>query len=326
VRQALSYAIPYDDIIAIGAQGYGTQSRGPVPAGVWPWSEETPQYTQDLEKAKQLLVEAGYPDGGFNLRLTYASENQNEERFAPLIKDAFAEIGVEVEIQAIQFSQQWEEAKADPATAQDIFLLLYWPTYSDAGSDNLWSMFHSSEAPFFNLSYWVNEEFDSTLDEAIALTVTDPAQSQQLYNDAMTLLVDEAPGLFFGMAGLEAPKVPPVEDDPAAAFAAMQEAVQGALDDPARATKEYEGFAGKSTFEKGVDQFICTDLIVHGWDLSRAAGLDERIDPQDIKAVRHAMAPMADQMRSPRAFGPEIEVPAGADEQTKLLAFLGRRV
>jgi uncharacterized protein (TIGR03086 family) len=135
----------------------------------------------------------------------------------------------------------------------------------------------------------------------------------------------EAPGLFFGMAGLEAPKVPPVEDDPAAAFAAVREAVQGALDDPASATKEYDGFAGKSTFEKGVDQFICTDLIVHGWDLSRAAGLDEHIDPKDLAAVRQAMAPMADKMRSPQAFGPEIDAPAGADDQTKLLAFLGRR-
>ncbi len=58
----------------------------------------------------------------------------------------------------------------------------------------------------------------------------------------------------------------------------------------------------------------------------RATGLDERIDPQDLADVRAAMAPLADQMRSPRAFGPEIDVPAEADEQTKVLAFLGRQV
>ena len=45
VRQALSYAIPYDDIIKVGAQGYGTQSHGPVPAGVFPYDETVPQYT-----------------------------------------------------------------------------------------------------------------------------------------------------------------------------------------------------------------------------------------------------------------------------------------
>ena len=197
VRQALSYAIPYEDIITIGANGLGTQSRGPVPAGVWPWSEEVPQYTYDLDKALELLEEAGYPDGGFSLKLTYAAENNTEAAFAPLIKDSFAEIGVDVEIEAIPFNQQWELAKADPPNAQDMFLVLYWPTYSDAGSDNLWSLFYYTEAPFFNLSYWNNADYNTTLDEAIGLTVTDPETSQAKYIEAMKLLVEEAPGVFF---------------------------------------------------------------------------------------------------------------------------------
>ncbi len=177
--------------------GLGTQSRGPVPAGVWPWSADVKQYTYDLEKAKALLAEAGHPDGGFELKLTYAAENDVEAAFAPLIKDSFAQLGVDVTIEAIAFNQQWEAAKSDPANAQDIFLLLYWPTYSDAGSDNLWSMFYWTEAPFFNLSYWKNDTFNTTLDAAIAETVTDPATSQAKYIEAMNLLVDEAPGVFF---------------------------------------------------------------------------------------------------------------------------------
>jgi peptide/nickel transport system substrate-binding protein len=197
VRQALSYAIPYDDIIKIGAKGLGTQSRGPVPAGIWPWSPDVNQYNYDLDKARELLKEAGYENGGFSLRLTYAAENATEEAFAPLIKDSFAQIGVDVTIQAIAFNQQWEEAKSDPANAQDIFLVLYWPTYSDAGSDNLWSLFYYTAKPFFNLSYWNNTEFNTLVDDAIALTVTDPETSQAKYIEAMNLLVDEAPGLFF---------------------------------------------------------------------------------------------------------------------------------
>lgn len=197
VRQALSYAIPYDDIITIGAKGLGTQSRGPVPAGVWPWSPDVNQYTYDLDKAKELLKEAGHEGGGFSLRLTYAAENDTEAAFAPLIKDSYAQIGVDVTIEAVAFNQQWEEAKSDPANAQDMFLLLYWPTYSDAGSDNLWSMFYYTEKPFFNLSYWNNPDFNSLVDEAIADTVSDPATSQAKYVEAMNLLVDQAPGLFF---------------------------------------------------------------------------------------------------------------------------------
>ena len=197
VRQALSYAIPYEDIIKIGAKGLGTQSRGPVPAGVWPWSPDVPQYTYDLEKAKSLLTEAGYEGGGFSMRITYAAENDTEAAFVPLIKDSFAQIGVDATVEAIGFSQQWAEAKSDPANAQDMFIVLYWPTYSDAGSDNLWSLFYYTEKPFFNLSYWNNPTFNTTLDEAIGLTVTDPAASQAKYVEAMKLLVDEAPGVFF---------------------------------------------------------------------------------------------------------------------------------
>ena len=197
VRQALSYAIPYQDIINISVAGLGTQSRGPVPEGVWPWSDKVMQYTYDLDAARDLLKQAGHENGGFSLRLTYASENAVEALFAPLIKDSFAQIGVDVTIESMLFNQQWELAKTDPATAQDMFLLLYWPTYSDAGSDNLWSMFYFTEKPFFNLSYWNSPDYNGLVDQAIASTVTDPTTSQQLYIDAMNLLVDQAPGVFF---------------------------------------------------------------------------------------------------------------------------------
>jgi peptide/nickel transport system substrate-binding protein len=203
VRQALSYAIPYQDIITVGANGLATQARGPVPQGVWPWSDQVNQYTYDLDMAKQLLAEAGYPDGGFSLKLTYASENDTEAAFAPLIKDSFSQIGVDVSIEPILFSQQWQTAKSDAANAQDIFLLLYWPTYSDAGSDNMWSMFYGyGDSPHlnvtgFNLSYWVDEQYNALLDEAISKTVTDPETSQARYIEAGNRLVDQAPGIFF---------------------------------------------------------------------------------------------------------------------------------
>lgn len=195
VRQALSYAMPYKDIIAVGAQGYGTQSRGPVPQGIFPWSEDVPMYEQDLDKAKQLLADSGHADG-FKLTLTYASENSSEARFVPLIKDAFAKIGVDVDVRAQLFNQQWEKAKGDPTKAQDIFVLYYWPTYSDAGADNLYSLFHSSDAPFFNLSYWKNDSYDKLIDEAGTLTGSDRAAAQAKYVEAMKLLYDQAPGAF----------------------------------------------------------------------------------------------------------------------------------
>ena len=195
VRQAIAYAIPYEDIVAVGAGGLGQQARGPVPHGLWPYSDEVGQYTYDPEKARELLAEAGYPDGGFSLVLTHAAENLSEERFAPIIRDALADLGIEVEIRPMLWSQQWELAKGDPAEAQDIFLLLWWPTISD-GYDNLSSMFHCEDEPFFNLCYYCNPEYDELIDTALELTATDPETAQQMYIEAMNILVEDSPALF----------------------------------------------------------------------------------------------------------------------------------
>jgi peptide/nickel transport system substrate-binding protein len=197
VREALSYAIPYADIVSVGAQGYGTQARGPVPAGVFPYDATTPQYTYDLDKAKQLLKDAGVDPTTLTMEITYASENQAEARFAPLIQDSFGKLGIKVTLTPMAFNQQWERGKGDPAKAQDMFIVLYWPTYSDAGSDNMWSLFHSSDKPFFNLSYWKDASYDKLVDDAIALSGTDRAAAQAKYSEALKYLVDQAPGVFF---------------------------------------------------------------------------------------------------------------------------------
>jgi hypothetical protein len=83
--------------------------------------------------------------------------------------------------------------------------------------------------------------------------------------------------------------------------------------------------SGRTTFEAGVDRFLCLDLVVHGWDLARSAGLDERIEPVEVGRAREQAEAFGDARCGPRAFGPAVEPPPGADEQDKLLAFLGRR-
>jgi peptide/nickel transport system substrate-binding protein len=102
-----------------------------------------------------------------------------------------------VTLTPMPWGQQWDRAKGEPDGRQDMFVVLYWPTYSDAGSDNLASLFKSGEPPFFNLTYWVNEQFDTLVNEAIALTGTDREAAQAKYTEAMNLLVEASPGIFF---------------------------------------------------------------------------------------------------------------------------------
>jgi uncharacterized protein (TIGR03086 family) len=136
--------------------------------------------------------------------------------------------------------------------------------------------------------------------------------------------VVQAQGIFLGLVGRSLGEIPSVDDDPLEAWNAARAVVQNDLEDPARAAAEFEGSLGKMTFEAAVDRFLNFDLVVHGWDLSRAVGLDDRIDPDDIARVRRQAEGFGDAMRSPQAFGPEVEPPAGADDQGRLLAFLGR--
>jgi peptide/nickel transport system substrate-binding protein len=193
VRQALSYAIPYQDIITIAVGVLGTQSRGPVPTGVFPWSADVPQYTYDLDKARALLKEAGHEGGGFTMELTYTASNPAEALFAPLIKDSYAQIGVTVNITPLKLAEQLALGRKG-AEGEDMSLMLYWPGYADAGVDNLWSMFYYTEKPSWNLSYWNNSDFQKLIDQA---TTSDQATAQPLYTQAMKILVDQAPGLFF---------------------------------------------------------------------------------------------------------------------------------
>ncbi len=135
----------------------------------------------------------------------------------------------------------------------------------------------------------------------------------------------EGHGIFLGLVDRELGPIPPVDDDPLGAWTAARDVVQADLDDPGKASAAFEGELGPSTFEQAIGRFLCTDLVVHSWDLARATGQDERLDPDDVRRVSADMRSVGDALRGSGAFGPAVEPPAGADEQAALLAFLGRR-
>lgn len=69
---------------------------------------------------------------------------------------------------------------------------------------------------------------------------------------------------------------------------------------------------------------ITSDVVVHTWDLARAVGADEHLDDALVADVESFLAPRVGEWRSSDAFGPPLEVPAGADRQTRLLGHTGR--
>jgi uncharacterized protein (TIGR03086 family) len=115
-----------------------------------------------------------------------------------------------------------------------------------------------------------------------------------------------------------------VDDDPHAAWVEARDAMQKLLDDPDRAGMEYDGMFGRTSVEKTVDKFLGLDLLVHGWDIARATGQDERLPEEEVTRVYQDALSLGDSLRMGGVCGPAVEVPADASEQDKLLATLGR--
>jgi uncharacterized protein (TIGR03086 family) len=143
--------------------------------------------------------------------------------------------------------------------------------------------------------------------------------------DVVRHMVEWMPG-FFGASGvIELPPSPTVDDDPLGAWRALDDRIQAAVDDPEVAGREVDTAAGRHTVEDAVGTFILGDVLVHTWDLARATGLDERLDPDEVHGMLQGMEPIDELLRSSGHYGPRVEVPADADEQTRLIAFTGRR-
>ncbi|MFC4606047.1 TIGR03086 family metal-binding protein [Rhodococcus kronopolitis] len=129
-----------------------------------------------------------------------------------------------------------------------------------------------------------------------------------------------------GPAGLTLPPVPDVDADPLGAWTQTRDAVQEILDDPARASLEFDGQMGRTSVASTFARFIAFDLAVHRWDMARAAGLDETLPEEDLAMIAGFTEQMGEALRSPGVCGPAVPTPADADTQTRLLGLLGRRV
>jgi uncharacterized protein (TIGR03086 family) len=103
-------------------------------------------------------------------------------------------------------------------------------------------------------------------------------------------------------------------------------AVISALADPDRASKMTSGRFGDQTFESLVSRLLCTDTLVHTWDLARATSQDDSLDREGVTASMDFLLPLDDAIRGPGGFAPKIEPAPDADEQTRFLNFCGRSV
>ncbi len=143
--------------------------------------------------------------------------------------------------------------------------------------------------------------------------------------DVVRHLIEWCPGMFLDPVGVVVPPTS-VDDDPAGAWHALDDTVQAVLDDPEIASRTFTMRMGTFTVEDAVDMFARDDVLVHTWDLARATGQDERLDPEAVHRALLGLQSVDEAvLRDSGHFGPRIDVPDDADEQTQLLAYSGRR-
>jgi len=185
VRQAIALAIDRQVLCEAGFFGLCETIQGPVGSGS-PWDFNYEPYDQDIERAKELMTEAGYPDG-FEMELLPTTQYGETVRAAQVLQQQLAEIGIVATINAPEWSE-WLELEGN--FNYDAYIC-NWNGLVDA--DQYYYLQHRSDQ-VFNFTGYNNPEFDTLVDEGRAISDFD--QRYQIYQQADQMLVDDAPYIY----------------------------------------------------------------------------------------------------------------------------------
>lgn len=190
VRQAIAYAVPYEDIVMGIFQGQASLSTGgPVPVqsayqtGIkWP-------YSYDLDRAGSLLAEAGFEDG-FTFTLGLNAGNPQAEAMAVLIQTELAKLGITMEI-AKDPDAVYGEKRFN--SQYDAWIDAGWNAFVDSPYYYLF-IFYRSGIYCCNFVNYANPRVDEIND--ILATETDPDKMMALWKEAAQLVIDDVPLVF----------------------------------------------------------------------------------------------------------------------------------
>jgi peptide/nickel transport system substrate-binding protein len=159
VRQAIKHAIDADMIIIGAYNGVPKRAKTMIAPGILGHWENAPEYEVDLEKAKELLTKAGYPDG-FETTMSIASDPVSQN-VAQIVKHCLSKINVEVNIHVVEAGStyQYFGKESHPGIHYYAFSLNLDPGYWVA-----W--FIGSQVGKWNFIKWANAEYDQLATEA----------------------------------------------------------------------------------------------------------------------------------------------------------------
>jgi len=213
LRRAISIAVDYEEFISIFANGRGLAAQGPIPPGifgylggeaginpyVYDWVDGQPQ-RKSIEIARQLLVEAGYPDGRdaesgkpLILHFDVTASGPDDKAWLNWYRKQFDKLGIQLVVRNTDYNRFREKMKngnaqlfrwgwnADYPDPENFLFLLYGPNGKAK---------HSGE----NAANYASAEFDQ-LFEQLKNMPNGPAR-QAVVNEAVALLQHDAPWMW----------------------------------------------------------------------------------------------------------------------------------
>jgi peptide/nickel transport system substrate-binding protein len=192
LRQAVATAINKQDVITVAVNGKGTPQTTLLNRGLWGFYDDMPGYPFNVDNAKQLMSQAGYPNGGIATTLLIANTDPYSN-IATVIQSELKAIGIDVTIKVVD-SATLKQACVDGT--QDLFL---WRWNEDQKDDWVYGDLYRSDSPY-NYDHYVNPAAD-----ALILKVRTEKDQTQRMADGITLqklLVDDSPTVPLYLANL----------------------------------------------------------------------------------------------------------------------------
>ncbi len=183
VREAVWLAVDINQAVEVAYGNFGELATGIISPGIDGRHPDMSSFfpTRDLEKAKALLAEAGYPDG-FETSISCNSNDQQRKDFCEVIQAQLSEVGIKVNIDVMD-STQWASSLA----AGEGYMTIYGLTAStgEAGRTLFRWLPDTSEWP---ISSWENQEYYDLINKALA--TTDHDERNELYYKCQEMLME----------------------------------------------------------------------------------------------------------------------------------------
>ena len=187
VRQAINYATDVEAIVEAIYQGHGAVGQTHLSANVFGHNPDIEGFPFDVERAQQLMAEAGLEDG-FSISLHVNTERQDRVDIAQILEQQLRAINIDINIISLEWAQMLvllDEGEPD-------LFLLGWTSVTGDGDYGLFPLFHSSQhgAPG-NYTRYTNAEVDALLDAA-RISV-DADERLDYYHRVLEILRDDTP-------------------------------------------------------------------------------------------------------------------------------------